>query len=193
MTLSGRSMTYPEQYRTELVNAVQGIDLDGVSGAIEAFREARAHGRCIFVCGSGGQASSAAHLLCDMVKRSSLNRSMRFRIVALSDELASGRGITGDLASERTFLEQIKNTAEHGDIVVGISSSGNSPGVLRAFEFANRIGCRTISITGRDGGRLANMSNIVILVPASHAGSVEDAHMIICHMIGYYFVNLDQG
>src|SRR5262249_566590 len=146
-----------------------------------------------FVCGSGSQASAAANLLCEMVKQSSVNRSMRFRIVALSEELPMARGMAGDSPADRTFLDQIKNAAERGDVIVGISSSANSPGVLRAFEFANRVGCRTISITGRDGGRLANMSNIVIVVPASHAGSVEDAHMIICHMIGYYFVNLDRG
>jgi D-sedoheptulose 7-phosphate isomerase len=91
------------------------------------------------------------------------------------------------------FVEQIKNIAEHGDIVVGISFSGNSASVLRAFEYANRIGCRTISITGGDGGKLAAISNIAILVPASHVGSVEDGLMIVCHMIGYYFANFDEA
>ena len=127
-----------------------------------------------------------------MVRGSNLNRSMRFRIVALSDE-SSARAPAGDVAADRVFLDQLKNAAEHGDVVIGISPSGNSAGIVRVFEFANRIGCRTVCITGRDGGKLANISNIVILVPASHAGSVEDAHMIICHMIGYYFVNFDHA
>lgn len=187
---AGRVMKYPEQYRTELLNAIQGIDLDGVSEAIEVFREARAHGNRIFICGSGNRAA-AAHLLCDMVKRSSLTRSARFRILVLSDELPEVS--TQELARDRVFVEQLKNTAEHGDVVVAISPSGNSADVVRAFEYANRIGCRTISITGRDGGKLATMSTVAILVPASHPGSVEDAHMVVCHMIGYYFVNLDKG
>jgi D-sedoheptulose 7-phosphate isomerase len=184
-------MQYPEQYRAEVLNAIRGLDLEGVSGAIDVFREARAHGRCIFVCGTGSNSAAAARILCEMVRRSSLNRSIRFRIIALSDEL-SGRG-PADVGADHLFQDQLKNAAERGDVVIGISPSGNSAPVLRAFEYANRIGCRTVCITGRDGGKLAKMSNIVILVPAAHAGSVEDAHMIICHMIGYYFVNFDQG
>jgi D-sedoheptulose 7-phosphate isomerase len=184
-------MQYPEQYRTEVLNAIQGLDLDGVSDAIDAFREARARGRCIFVCGAGANSGAAARLLCELVRGSNLNRSVRFRIVALSYEPSAG-GLADD-AADRVFLDQLKNAAEHEDIVIGISPSGNSAAILRAFEYANRIGCRTVCITGRDGGKLANVSNIVILVPASHAGSVEDAHMVICHMIGYYFLNFDQG
>jgi D-sedoheptulose 7-phosphate isomerase len=185
-------MRYPEQYRTELLNAIQGIDLDGVNEAIEIFREVRAHGNRIFVCGSGPRAAAAAHLLCDMVRRASLTRSSRSRILVLSDEqpdVSPGH----DLAHDRVFVEQLKNIAEHGDVVVAISASGNAADVLRAFEFANRIGCRTISITGQDGGKLAGISTVAILVPASHPGSVEDAHMVVCHMIGYYFVNYDKG
>ena len=184
-------MQYPEQYRAEVLSAIRGLDLEGVSGAIDVFRDARAHGRCIFVCGTGSNSAAAARLLCEMVRQSSLNRSIRFRIIALADEL-SGRG-PADVSADRVFQDQLKNAAERGDVVIGISPSGNSAAILRAFEHANRIGCRTVCITGRDGGKLAKISNIVILVPASHAGSVEDAHMIICHMIGYYFVNFDQG
>jgi D-sedoheptulose 7-phosphate isomerase len=184
---------HPEHYRTELLSAIQGIDLDGVSAAIEVFREARAHGRSIFVCGTGGNGIAAARRLSEMVRQSSLNRSMRFHIVALSDELSKARGSADEQDPELVFLDQIRNTAQHGDVLIGISPSGNSRALLRAFEHANRIGCRTISIAGKDGGKLAKISNIVVLVPASHAGSVEDAHMIICHMIGDYFVNFDQG
>ena len=185
-------MQYPEQYRTELLSAIQGLDLDRVSGAIDVFREARAHGRCIFVCAAGSNSAAAARLLCEMVRGSNLNRSVRFCIIALANELAE-RGPGGDVVGDRVFVDQLKNAAEHADVVVGISRSGNSAAILRAFEYANRIGCRTVCITGRDGGKVATISNTVILVPASHRGSVEDAHMIICHMIGYYFANFDQG
>ncbi len=185
-------MKYPEQYRTELVKAIQGIDLDGVSEAIDLFREARARGWRIFVYGSGNRAAAAAHLLCDTVKRASLTRSARIRIFLLSHELPDAGAARG-LSPDRVLVEQLKDVAEHSDIVVAISASGNSPDVLLAFEYAKRIGCRTISITGRDGGKLAAMSTVAILVPASHPGSVEDAHMVVCHMIGYYFLNFDNG
>ncbi len=188
-----RAMKYAEQYRAGLLKAIESIDLDGVAKAIEVFREARAHGNCIFVCGSGSGAGAAAHLLCDMVKGSTLNRSVRFRILELSGELPKGSAADDYLVSDRVFVDQLQNIAEHGDVVIGISPSGNSASVLRAFEYASRTGCRTISITGKEGGKLAAKSDIAILVPASQSGSVEDALMIICHMIGYYFVNFDKG
>jgi D-sedoheptulose 7-phosphate isomerase len=186
-------MTYPEQYRTDLVASIQSIDLDGVTEAIELFREARAHGHRIFICGSGSRAAVASRLLCDMLKGSSLTRSPRFRILALSEELPEPSRAADDPAHDLVFVEQLKNTAESGDVIVGISPSGNSPDVLRAFEYANRIRCRTISITGRDGGKLAAISNVAILARASHLGSVEDVQMILCQMIGYYFVNFEKG
>jgi D-sedoheptulose 7-phosphate isomerase len=193
-TGTGTVMKYPErytpeQYRKELLDAIQGIDLSGVNEAIGIFRDARAHGRCIFVCGSGSSSSAASHLLCEMVAGTNINRSAQFRILEVSDELSTVHGKVAD----QVFLEQLKNIAEHGDVLVGISTSGNCSSILRAFEYAGRIGCRTISITGRDGGNLASLSDLSILVPASHAGSVEDAHMILCRMIGYYFVNFDRG
>ncbi len=186
-------MKYPEQYRDELLHAIEGIDLEGVSATIEVFREARAHGRCIFVCGGPGNAAAAAQSLCEMVKQSSLGRSMRFHIMPVIDDVSKSRVATGDLDSDTILLDQLRNTAQHGDVVIGICASGNSRPLVRALEYANRIGCRTIAIAGRDGGKLAKISTIVVLVPASHAGSVEDAHMIICHMIGYYFANFDKG
>ena len=187
------AMKYAEQYRAELLKALQNIDLGGVKDVIDIFREARAHGRCVFACGCDSVAQTSVRLLCDVVRASSVNRSARFRIVALNDELPKGSGPVEGASADRVFVEQLKSIADHGDVIVGISPSGNSPNVLRAFEYGNRIGCRTISIAGRDGGKLAALSDVSILVPASHAASVEDTHMFICHMIGNYFVSFDRG
>jgi D-sedoheptulose 7-phosphate isomerase len=184
-------MNYPEQYRVELLNAIQGLDLDRVNEIIDFLCEARALGRRVFVCGSGKNAAAAAELLCEMIKGSSVNRSTRFRIVALSEEPPATGRLASGMDPDRILVNQLKDAIEPGDVIIGISAPGNSAAILRAFEFGIRIGCRTISITGRDGGKLANVSDIAVLVPASHEGSVEDAHMIICHMIAHYFLNRD--
>src|SRR5262249_25318769 len=90
--VSRTAMNYPEQYRAELLSAIQRMDLNGVSAAIEVFREARAQGHRIFVCGSG-RSAVASHLLCEMVKGSTLTRASKFRIFALTGELpVVGRG-----------------------------------------------------------------------------------------------------
>jgi D-sedoheptulose 7-phosphate isomerase len=75
---------------------------------------------------------------------------------------------------------------------MGISGSGNSPNVLRAMEYANQAGCRTLALTGRDGGKLGPLAQLNIQVPVPHMGRIEDAHMIVCHMIGYYFMDTEK-
>lgn len=182
-------MNYTEQYKTELLKAIETIDLARVEQAIELFREARAAGRQIFVCGNGGSAATASHFVTDLVKGASYNRPARFRVLALTESLPTLSAYANDLSFESVFVEQLKNFAQPGDLVMGISGSGNSPNVLRALEYANAIGGRTLALTGRDGGKLGPMAQLQIQVPVPHMGRIEDAHMVICHMIAYFFMD----
>jgi len=181
-------MTFSEQYKAGLVEAISTIDIERVNQAIVWFREARDAGRRIFVCGNGGSASTASHFACDIVKGASYNRAARFRIMALTDQMPTITAYANDVGYDCIFVEQLRNFAEPGDLFLGISGSGNSPNVLRAMEYANSIGCRTIALTGRNGGQLGPMAQLEIRVPIQHMGRIEDGHMIVCHMIGYYFM-----
>lgn len=181
-------MHYAQQYRTELLNALESIDLRTLDEVVDTLREARAHGRCVFVCGNGTHASACCHLLCDMLRTSSLNRATKFRIFALTDEMRQP-----DMFDDRVLVNQLRNTASPKDVVVAISAAENPRPVLRAIEYAKEVGCRTIGISGRVNGKMAAVADTVILTPASQLGSVEDAHIIVCRMIGHYFVNFDQG
>jgi D-sedoheptulose 7-phosphate isomerase len=172
-----------------LLKAIEAIDLQRVQQAIEWFKEARAGGRQILVCGNGGSAATASHFVTDMVKGASYNRPARFRILALTDSLPILSAYANDLGFDCVFVEQLKNFARPGDLVMGISGSGNSPNVLRAMEYANSIGCRTLALTGRDGGKIGSVAQLNIQVPVGHMGRIEDAHMIVCHMIGYSFMD----
>jgi D-sedoheptulose 7-phosphate isomerase len=185
-------MSYTEHYKSELLKALEAIDLSRVEQAIEWFREARAAGRQIFVCGNGGSAATASHFVTDLLKGASYNRPARFRILALTDSLPTISAYANDLSYECVFVEQLKNFAQPGDLVMGISGSGNSPNVLRAVEYGNAIGCRTLALTGRDGGALGPMAQLHIPVPVQHMGRIEDAHMVICHMVGYFFMDSEQ-
>jgi D-sedoheptulose 7-phosphate isomerase len=182
-------MSFTTEYRTKLIETLEGMDLANVDRAIELFRNARENGRHIFVCGNGGSASTASHFACDIVKGASYQRDKRFRIMALTDSLPTLTAYSNDVSYECVFAEQLKNFAEPGDLVLAISGSGNSPNVLRAVEYANSIGCETIGLTGRDGGKLGSIARLNIQVPVPHMGRIEDAHMIVCHMIGYYFMD----
>ena len=179
---------FPISYKAAVLNAIDAIDLKKVGQAIEIFRLAREEGRRIFVCGNGGSASTASHFVCDMVKGASYGKEARFRIMALTDSLPTITAYSNDVGYECVFVEQLKNFAEPGDVVMAISGSGNSPNVLRAVEYGNSLGCRTIALTGRNGGALGPMAELNLQVSEPHMGRIEDAHMIALHMICYYFM-----
>jgi D-sedoheptulose 7-phosphate isomerase len=185
-------MTYTEHYKSQLLKAIEAIDLSRVEQAIQWFREARAANRQIFVCGNGGSAATASHFVTDLLKGASYNRPARFRILALTDSLPTISAYANDLGYECVFVEQLKNFAQPGDLVMGLSGSGNSPNVLRAVEYGNAIGCRTLALTGRDGGKLGPLAQLHIQVPVQHMGRIEDAHMVICHMLGYFFMDSEE-
>jgi len=184
-------MTFPEQYKQQLLATIETIDLSKVSQAIQWLREARDSGKAIFVCGNGGSASTASHFVCDLVKGASYGRRKRFRIQALTDSLPAITAYANDVSYEVIFEEQLKNFAQPGDVLMAISGSGNSPNVVRATECANSLGCRTIGLTGRDGGKLGKTAQLNIQVSEPHMGRIEDAHLIVCHMIGYCFMDTE--
>ena len=184
--------SFPHTYKTDLLKAIDTVDLEKVNKAIQVLAQARAESRRIFVCGNGGSASTASHFVCDMVKGASFNSSTRFRIMALTDSLPTITAYSNDVSYECVFVEQLKNFAEPGDVLMAISGSGNSPNVLRAVEYANSIGCRTIALSGRDGGKLGPLAQLNIQAANPHMGRIEDVHMMVMHMICYYFMDTEK-
>jgi D-sedoheptulose 7-phosphate isomerase len=181
-------LDFAADYKTKLTGALDAIDLDAVSQAIAILARARDKGRHIFVCGNGGSGSTASHFVCDMVKGASFNRETRFRIMALTDSMPTITAYSNDVSYDCVFVEQLKNFAQPGDVVMAISGSGNSPNVIKALEYANQAGCTSIALTGRDGGKLGPLATLQVRVPEPHMGRIEDAHVIVCHMISYYFM-----
>jgi D-sedoheptulose 7-phosphate isomerase len=186
--MSAEYSSFAEQYRDRLSDVLASIDIGAVSQVIATLADARRNGRHVFVCGNGGSASTASHFVCDMVKGASFNRESRFRIMALTDSLPTITAYSNDVSYDCIFVEQLKNFAGQGDVVMAISGSGNSPNVVNAVEYGNLIGCTTIALTGRDGGKLGPLANIQVHVPEPHMGRIEDGHMIVCHMIAYCFM-----
>ncbi len=184
---------FATNYKQELHSAIDTIPMDRVQTAIEWLDEALNEGRQVFTCGNGGSASTASHFICDMVKGASYNRDKRFRMMALTDSLATITAYSNDVSYDAVFVEQLKNFARPGDILISISGSGNSPNVLRAVEWANSAGMKTIGLSGRDGGQLGRLSQLEINVGVQHMGRIEDGHMIVCHMLAYYFMERAGG
>ena len=186
-------MNFFEKYRKELFRALDDVDLGKIETAIEWLRQVRDNGKQIFVCGNGGSASTASHFTCDMMKCASEGKEKKFRVIALADAIPTVLAYANDVSYDSVFIEQLKNFAGPGDIVISISGSGNSMNVVNAVEYANSIGCRTIGLTGRDGGLIGQKAQLNIHVPEPHMGRIEDVHMMVCHMICYYFMEEDKA
>jgi D-sedoheptulose 7-phosphate isomerase len=178
-------------YQNHLAATLDRLPLERIAQAAEWLREAREADRQIFVCGNGGSAATASHFVCDVLKGCSYGRGKRFRILALHDNLPTLTAYSNDVSYEQALVEPLKNYARPGDLLIALSGSGNSPNVLRAEEWANANGLRTIGLTGRDGGRLGPLVQLQIHVPDMHMGRIEDGHMIVLHMLGYYFMEAE--
>ncbi|GIU73549.1 MAG: phosphoheptose isomerase [Bryobacteraceae bacterium] len=178
-------------YQNRLAATLGRLPLDRIAKAAEWLREAREEDRQIFVCGNGGSAATASHFVCDVLKGCSYGRGKRFRILALHDNLPTLTAYSNDVSYEQALVEPLKNYARPGDLLIALSGSGNSPNVLHAVEWANANGLRTIGLTGRDGGRLGPLVQLQIHVPDMHMGRIEDGHMIVLHMLGYYFMETE--
>jgi D-sedoheptulose 7-phosphate isomerase len=182
-------MSYPLRYCDQLLSTMDTIDVAKVDQAIAWMAAARDAGRAIFVAGNGGSAATAAHFVCDMGKGASFGKRTRFRMQALAQNLPTLTAYSNDVSYAEAMVEELRNFAQPGDLYMAISGSGNSPNVVRAMEFATALGCKTLALTGRDGGRLGALAQLNIHVPEAHMGRIEDAHHIICHMICYAFMD----
>lgn len=146
-------------------------------------------GRFIFVCGNGGSGSNASHL-CEDIGKGTLRREdfdndnkKRVRIISLTDNTPYILAWGNDEGFERIFVEQLKNLASRGDLLVAISGSGNSPNILRAVEWANRHGLTTFGCTGFSGGKLRTLAHHNFHVPLDDMGIVESVHLAAFHWI----------
>jgi D-sedoheptulose 7-phosphate isomerase len=182
-TLDVRS--YLERVAQELLH----VDPEEVRALTDVMYSTYEQGRLIFVCGNGGSGSNASHL-CEDVGKSSLTRAQfdddrvkRVRILSLTDNTPYILAWANDEGFERIFVEQLKNLAHPGDLLIAISGSGNSKNVLRAVEWANLHGLRTFACTGFTGGRLRHLAQQSLHVPVDDMGIVESIHLTAFHWI----------
>jgi D-sedoheptulose 7-phosphate isomerase len=137
----------------------------------------------IFIMGNGGSASTASHFACDIGKGCSYKLDKRFKILCLNDSIPILLAYANDLSYSDIFVEQMKNFFEPGDVVIGISASGNSENVLKAIFYAKKMGGRTVGLSGFDGGKLKNIVDIPLVVYINDMQKVEDIHLIIVHIL----------
>jgi D-sedoheptulose 7-phosphate isomerase len=180
-------------YLAELDATLRALPQGQVADLIAAIGDVRERDGQIFVVGNGGSAATASHFAVDLGKGASLGAERRFRVLSLTDNVPWITALGNDLSYEDVFVEQLRNYARPGDLLLAFSGSGNSENVLRAVRYANSVGCRTIGLSGFAGGRLRDEAQECIVVQADHMGRIEDGHFVIQHLVVYYFMSTMQA
>ena len=170
-------------YFEKLTGTIENMDKNEIKKCAEILLEAYENGKQIFICGNGGSASTASHFACDINKGVSYGLDKRFKIIPLTDSLSTITAYTNDVGYDVIFIEQLKNFFQEGDVVIGISGSGNSKNVLNAIEYANQNGGITIGWTGFSGGQLKEISNYSVNANIDDMQVSEDMHMIFTHLM----------
>ena len=172
-----------KKYIVELQQTLELLPLDRIHQVIDELHQARLHYRQVFIMGNGGSASTASHFACDLGKNTRKEGWPPFRVFGLSDNMALFSAYANDEGYENVFVQQLASHVQPHDIVIGISTSGNSSNVLNAITLAKARKAQTIGFTGFDGGLLGPMVDLNIHTPSNSIERVEDTHLIIEHLI----------
>ena len=164
---------------------------DAITQTVEALWRCCREGKKIMTMGNGGHSNTAAHMINDLAKHTVSSddktkvvaNDLRFRTMCLNDSVSFVTGIGNDMGFDHVFSEQVANWVEPGDVLIGISGSGNSKNILNAFEEAKRRGATTICYSGFEGGKARAIADISIIVPCRKMVQVEDFHLMINHMV----------
>lgn len=173
-------------YSDSLSIALESLDPSMLSAAADKIDEVSKKGGQIFSIGNGGSAAISNHLCCDWSKGIYQENHPPIRTTSLNSNMALYTAIANDFGFERVFSEQLKYFGSNSDILVAISSSGNSENIIQGVKKAKSKSMFVIGLSGFDGGQLCSISDVSIHVDASNYGVVEDSHQIIMHMIGLY-------
>jgi D-sedoheptulose 7-phosphate isomerase len=180
-------MDFAKNYIKQLKKGLDNIDLKKVNKIADVLYSAWKSDKQVFIFGNGGSATTASHFACDLGKGTLSNyykpNQKRFKVTSLTDNVALMLAYSNDLSFDDIFSQQLKNLVKEGDVVIGLTASGNSKNVLKAFKVAQDANAITIGLLGFDGGKAKDMVDHYIIFEENHYGRVEDFHLILEHLI----------
>lgn len=180
---------FAKAYLQYLQLVLQRVDIAEIGCFIETLLDARRRGATIFFMGNGGSAATSSHFANDLAIGTN-DYEQPFRVISLADNVAILTALGNDFGYEEIFVRQLRVLARQGDVLVGISASGNSPNLIKAFEYASSVGIKTVAITAFDGGKMKVMADEGVHVPTEpkEYGPAEDVHMVLDHLVGAYLM-----
>ena len=192
-----KASEFAKDYVNGLKHVLDRLPWEAVDRVLLAIEEVYQRRGQIFVIGNGGSAATASHMMNDLNKGTLGHKGdapwPRFRVISLTDNVSLMTAWGNDTDYDHIFSEPLKNLAQQGDLLIAISASGNSPNIITAVEAAKQIGVKILGLTGFGGGKLAKLADVSFSVPSNEYGPVEDAHMILDHVItGYLYEKLKE-
>ena len=179
---------YLKKYLDELSKSIINSNKKQLEKAINLIVKKIKNNNTIFVCGNGGSAAIANHYVCDYLKFFRDRTIYKPKIISLSSNLETITAIANDISYDQIFKYQAESLSKKNDLIIIISSSGNSKNIIELLKFAKKKGISSIGFSGFDGGYLGENSNISININAKNYGLSEDAHHILMHIIMQYIV-----
>lgn len=180
---------FSRAYFNYLKDVLDRIEGTAIQKFVETILDARKRGATVFFIGNGGSAATASHFANDLCF--GVNEyGQPFKVASLTDNVSILTALGNDFGYEEVFVRQLMIMAQPGDVLVGISASGNSDNILKAFEYGAEKGMRTVALTAFDGGKMKTMADEGIHVPTDmkEYGPAEDAHMILDHLVTAYLM-----
>ncbi|MDB5622559.1 MAG: phosphoheptose isomerase [Devosia sp.] len=173
-------------YAAEMARAAQSVSREALERAQGAMRDCLDRDGTLFLCGNGGSAAVANHLVCDMAKGMRTDNQLRPRIQSLAGGAEILTAISNDMSYADTFSHQLEGFGRKGDLLITISSSGNSENIVRAVQWARDNGAASIALTGFSGGRSAGLADVNLHVDSQNYGVVEDLHQSLLHALAQF-------
>ena len=170
-------------YFSELEQMVRAISRPDLERVLSLLENVYRSGHRIFIIGNGGSAATASHFALDLAKNTIMAGAPRLKAISLTDHVPLITAWSNDTAYEHIFAEQLANMIEPGDMVIGISASGNSPNVINALLLARQYRAFTVGLLGARGGKMKDMVDAYVLAPGQNIEQEEDAHLMLAHVI----------
>ena len=162
--------------------AVARDKVDTVQAIAESIIVCYRTGGKVLFCGNGGSAADAQHLAAELMGRFKLNRQP-LSAIALTTNTSILTAVANDYGYEHVFSRQVEALATERDVIISISTSGNSPNVIEAINMAKQRGAKTIALTGKGGGTLAEVADLALIIPSDNTAIIQEAHIAIGHII----------
>jgi len=166
----------------QTITAMKAECLGDISRFAEACREAIASGHTIYLMGNGGSACDCQHFAAELVGRFQKERQA-MAAVALTTDTSILTALANDYGFEVVFSRQVEALVRSGDVVVGLSTSGNSPNIMKGLGKARECGAITIGLTGRSGGQMRELCDVCICIPSDVTARIQEAHLLVEHLV----------